>query len=181
MSMHMKWNYWINEPIFLDKGVTNILKRKSAISYFCRHGLLPLVQNAGYKLHMNEVDLVKTVLSLLYRLYEGKTVTPIQTNILNEKEQYDLYSYKLDTQVWMDFWETWGDFQEFQEDAYAYNLRFILSEFVWTWLDLDSSKAAIELDNELYIIYMEEEGAKGRDDLYLQETSKRDYQDRHWH
>ncbi len=129
---------------------------------------------------MSDAELVKTLLTLLYKLHEGKTVRPIETDILNEKEQYELYCYKLDTQTWMEFWETWG-FQDFQEGAYASNLRFLLSEFVWTWLDLDSSKAAIELDTELYILHMEEEGAKGRDDLYLQETSKRDYQDRHWH
>jgi hypothetical protein len=175
------WGYWLNEPIYTDDGVANILKRKHAISMFCRDGLLPFIESAGYKFRFSEGELFRTVLQLLYTLYKGKTVRPMVNDCQYYEDQYDHFQYNLDTDKWQAFWQTWGSFQDFMEDRYAYRLQFELPQFVWSWIHMEISPSAVQLYKELEEIEYYEEVTKGKDDPYLQETARREYQDRHWH
>jgi hypothetical protein len=59
-------------------------------------------------------------------------------------------------------------------------LRSLLFEFLWSWLDFETSPAIQDLLQELEDTEYFDEGSKGKDDPYLQESSKRDYHDRHW-
>ena len=173
------WAYWINQPIFTDRGI-QYTKRKHAIYSFCREGLIPLVESAGYKFHFTDATFFKAFLSMLYSLYMGHTVRPVCVEIPHREEQHAEFHYRLDTEIWEDFWKIWGTIQDFDEDGYAHRLQFELSEFVWCWLDFDKSPTVEFLYEELEHDDYQEEVAKGKDDPYLQETSKRDYQDRHW-
>jgi hypothetical protein len=174
------WDYWINEPVFLDGGVMNILKRKQAISIFVKEGLVPFIEKAGYRFHYTDVELVHVMLCLLYRLYEGKNVIAHERVEKNMLEHLWLYEYRLDSTAWARFWKTWGSSQDFEEGRFGECLRYKLQTFVWSWIDMDRSPASIQLERELEDQENQEEFSKGKEDPYLQDHSRRDYQDRHW-
>ena len=188
------WDYWINEPVFLDGGIMNIVKRKYAVSIFVKEGLIPFIENAGFRFQYNEVQLIHIMLSLLYRLYEGKNIV---ANPKHEKyiEEYEwiyqehewLYEHLLDSTSWSRFWKKWSGSQDFEEGRFGASLQYKLSSIVWSWIDIEASPACIKLDRELEAQENQEEFPKGKEefpkgkeDPYLQDNSKRDYQDRHW-
>ena len=174
------WKYWLEEPIFLDDGVMNILKRKEALSIFCREGLIPLLHKKGYQLKFNDGVLYTTFVKVVFTLFCKKKVIGYPVEDDYAEEQYNEYVFHLDSLEWESFWEKWGGFQDFQENAFAHSLQSTLPELLWTWIDLDASSTAVKLRRELEQEEEYEEGPKGKDDPYLAETSKRDYQDRHW-
>lgn len=180
--MENQWNYWINEPIFCDEGVSSIAKRKHCLAQFCFEGILPLLRRKGYILRFSEKELTKQLLYLLFALEHGKQPKPriSHEGAPHREEQYDHFQYKITTSEWLEFWETWGSLQDFQESHCGYPLRFELSEYIWSWIDLDHSPTAIQLEQWLLDEEAQEEMSKGKEDPYLQETSKRDYLDRHW-
>lgn len=175
------WGYWINEPVYLDTGVFNVEKRKHALTLFCKEGLLPFLKRAGYTLRLHEREVITNLLQMLYALHKGKRIEPVCLDVEYAKEQYDMYCYVLGYEEWEQLWKAWGSFQDFAEGGIGHSLRFTLPEFVWTWLNLETSPTAIQLYKEIEEEEYEDELAKGKDDPYLQDTSKRDYQDRHWH
>jgi hypothetical protein len=179
--MESAWLYWINESIFLDKGVTNIMKRKHAYSFFCKNGLVPFLKSHGYIFEGSTTELTTKLLRLLFHSWKGYHVQAISQNCDFEEEQYELYCHKVDSQQWDRFWKSWEGFQDFESGAFGYPFQMSLPTFCWSWLNLYISPAAESLHRELEEILREEEAAKGRDDPYLQETHMRDYQDRHWH
>ena len=174
------WGYWLNESIFTDNGVYNIMKRKHAMYAFCKEGLIPFVEKKGYKFRFFDEKVVRVLLLLLYKLYQGHTVTPLATACDNHQEQYALFLERFETDEMDQFWSTWGSIQDFDKDGYAHRLQYELIGFIWSWIDFDTSPAILRLYAELDESEMNEEISKGKDDPYLQETSKRDYQDRHW-
>jgi hypothetical protein len=178
--MESHWNYWINEPVFADKGVFNIMKRKEAIYMFVHQGLVPMIESKGYKLYMKDGLLTKTLLQMLYALNEEKQIEPKQTEYEIPDEFLDYFEYQFDSSVWESFWSRWGNIQDFDEGGCGESLRMRLPIFVWSWIDLENSASIYRLQKELEEEEYQEEGSKGKDDPYLQETSKRDYMDRHW-
>ncbi len=175
-----RWGYWLNEPIFLDRGVYNYAKRKHAVYRFCVEGLIPFVKSAGYELEFNEAEMCRTMLRLLFKLSQGKKVRPITVECDAQEEQLAHYYYRLDTDAWFSFWSKWGTIQDFDVDGYAHCLQYEMAEYIWSWLDFERSPAIQRVYQELDDEETYDEVSKGKDDPYLQETSKRDYQDRHW-
>jgi len=177
--MVTSWDYWINEPVFLDKGVMNIVKRKQAIYCFVKEGLIPLLESKGYRLLLNEAHLTKTLLHMLFALYKGKEIQPRLLDIDISEEHYSYFAYLLDSSVWDSFWKQWGSLQDFDEGGCGETLRVTLSTFVWSWIHFENSPTILRFQEELNDEEYHEEGSKGKDDPYLQETLKRDYLDRH--
>lgn len=178
--MKTTWDYWINESIYIEKRGTVTVKRKQAILSFCKEGLRPFLQKAGYRIYYKDTELTHIVLRLLYTVHQGKKVKPLNVLCDYSKEQYDLYTYKVDTQAWDSFWNRWGQLQDFEEDSYAFRLRNELPLYIWSWLDVDNSTTVIQLWKEIEEQEYHDEVSKGKDDPYLVDTIKRDYQDRHW-
>lgn len=181
--MEDSWPYWINEPIYISENGIAYGKRKNVIAEMCVKGLIPFVKQGGYCFRYSETELVKQILVLLFTLHRGKQVCPkvLQIDIPYEQEQYYRFHHNLDTMDWLQFWETWGGIQDFEEGSFAYKFRFQLPEFVWSWLQFDRSPAVMKLEKEIEEDDYLDELSKGKDDPYLQDTLKRDYQDRHWH
>ena len=179
--MESQWKYWVNEPIFLDAGISNILKRKQAYYLFCKEGLIPLFEDAGYRFSESPSYVTKKLLRLMFTVWKGLRVQPYRQECDFEEEQTTTFYYELDGEVWTSFWKQWQGFQDFDTDRFAYSFRYQLPAFLWSWVDVYNSPRAIQLEKELQDIVTEEEISKGRDDPYLQETHQRDYQDRHWH
>lgn len=165
----------------MDDGVYNIVKRKHALYLFCTEGLIPFVESAGYKVRVPEAQLYRIVLRLLYTLYQGKPVQPIHNDCQYYEDQYEHFHYTIDTDRWQTFWLSWGSLDDFAEGHYAHHLQYELPEFVWSWIHVDSSPSALQLYKEIQDVEYYEEITKGKDDPYLQETARREYQDRHWH
>lgn len=176
--MTVSWDYWVEEPIGLG---TQILPRKEAIYTFCIEGLIPMLQDAGYTLRYSPVEASRHLLRLLFHVSRKQKVMPKSTQEDYPIEQYHHFCFCLDTMDWIAFWETWSSLQDFHDDGYAYRMRFQLPEFVWSWLNLESSPSAVQLADDLEEEDYAEDVSKGKEDPYLQDTSKRDYQDRHWH
>ena len=176
--MEQLWYYWINEPIYMDKGVTNIAKRKHAIYMFCKDGLLPLLRREGFVLIFDAVKLTRVVLRLLFSVHQGKQVLPYAIKNIPD-EIYQHYCHMLDTMAWDRFWQVWGVIEDFDVDNYAYPMRGVFQDFLWSWIDFDVSPSIETIIRELEEDSQYDDGTKGKDDPYLQET-KRDYQDRHW-
>ena len=176
--MESTWNFWINEPIYeSDRGLL-FRKRKHVIADLCLKGLVPMMKEAGYRFRMANGDLVKQVLLLVFEVSRRKKVIPNRTDfeIPYAREQYAYFHHCIDTEVWLDFWDVWGGIQDFHESP----LRFQLPEFVWSWVDLEKSPTVIQFEKDLQEEDYHEEVSKGKDDPYLQDTLKRDFQDRHW-
>ncbi len=179
--METAWLYWINETIFLDKGVTNAMKRKHAYYVFCKEGLVPFLESHGYIIEGSDQKFTAKLLRLLFHMWKGYHVKAISQDCDFEEDQFDLYCHTMDSASWERFWSSWEGFQDFEEGAFGHEFRTMLPTFAWSWLNLYASPKANALHKELEEIVREEEAAKGRDDPYLQETHARDYQDRHWH
>ncbi len=175
------WLNWINEPIFVDKGTTNIQKRKHAYAFFCLEGLIPFLKSRDYFFEGSSMNLAAKLLRLVYHIYKGYRVEPISHEHDFEEDQFDLYCHTFDTVAWEHFWDTWEGFQDFEPGAFGHEFKTMLPTFVYSWLDLETSPPAYSLHQELVELMEEEQATKGRDDPYLQETHTRDYQDRHWH
>ncbi len=177
--MNKLWGYWLNEPIYLDKGITNIVKRKEAIRIFCIDGLIPFLKRAGYVFYYNDNEVVKQTCRLLFTFYIGKKVKALPIQYENMKEHFDEYECRLGQGDWENFWATWGSIQDFEQDRYGFEMRYILPAILWSWIYFEHSPAIQQLERELQQLE-EEDFSKGKDDPYLVETSKRDYHDRHW-
>lgn len=174
------WNYWINEPVFLDKGVSNIEKRKVAIYLFCTEGLIPFLLEKGFQFRYSKEQLTHIVLTLLFQIQRGKKIKVTKMDENPPEEVYQMYCDIFDFERWETFWSKWGNLQDFEEGKPGFFLRYALSEFVWSWIDMDISPAVYKFIQELEDYDSSEDVPKGREDPYLQDTSKRDYQDRHW-
>ena len=179
--MDTTWLNWINEPIFVDKGITDIQKRKHAYVLFCREGLIPFLKAHDYIFEDSSMDLAAKLLRALYHIWMGNRIKAISRERDFEEDQFDLYCHTLDTFQWEHFWNTWEGFQDFEPGAFGHEFKTMLPTFVYSWLDLENSPTAYILHKELVELMEEEEATKGRDDPYLQETHTRDYQDRHKH
>jgi hypothetical protein len=168
------WFHWCNEQISKDGGVYSILSRKQAIWDFCFEGLQPFLRYHGYDIGMPDKDFHLAMLRLLFALYNGKRVVA-KGSLYTDTEHHYTYCHRIDTQAWQDFWKGWEELDDFQ--GYAYSVQYILPEILWTWIAVERSAPFEAIEKELDDI---EEEAKGKDDPYLQESSKRDYNDRHW-
>ncbi len=179
--MDTTWLYWINEPIFTDKGITNILKRKQAYYFFCNEGLFPFLKSKGYLFEGSPMKVTAKLLRLVYHVWRGHRVEALSQDCNFKTEQFELFCHTFDSSEWEQFWISWEGFQDFEAGGFGYEFQYTLPTFVWSWLDIDNSPTAYMLEKELVELMDDDEVTKGRDDLYLQETQTRDYQDRHWH
>jgi hypothetical protein len=85
-----------------------------------------------------------------------------------------------------EFWERWKEIEDFQEGRSGHVLLHTLPQFLWASLNIEDSPITIEIEKILdEVAEMEEidwrRESKGKDDPYLYDTSKVNYEDRHWH
>jgi hypothetical protein len=173
------WGYWINEPIFINKGM-GYAKRKHILYSFCIDGLIPFVESAGYKLRYSNTEMYKIVLTALYHMSNGRRVKPNRNECDSFDEQIAIFYQSLDTDAWTKFWTKWGTIQDFDTEGYAHSFQFDIANYIWSWLDFENSRTIQKVYEDIEKDEYLDDGSKGKEDPYLQETSRRDYQDRHW-
>ena len=177
------WESWVRKPIYGDDGVYNVGPRYAVLEHFVKRGLFPFVKSKGFRLRGDEPKVLKSFLRYLFEVFLGSKVrftNPYPNCLRDHKEEFDHRFDSLELEV---FWDRWGSIQDFQEDAYAFQVRYTLPLFLWAWIDLENSPICIKIESILDEVeeYEATREPRGKDDPYLQETSKANYEDRHWH
>lgn len=180
------WDLWVRQSIYIGKSLETA-PRYLAIQYFVKQGLLPFVREKGYAIKGKAEDIAMRVLQYMFALYLDEKVVfqnPHPDAYMEDIQEFD---DQFDSMELEHFWNTWGYLQDFQEDAYAEKFRYTLPAFVWTQIDLENSSRVIEMEKifqELMEIENYEylkQNPRAKDDPYLHDTSKVNYEDRHWH
>lgn len=178
--MLLSWSNWLNQMVYFD---TEVMKRHVAIALFCRDGLMPFIKREGYIWALDQHKLTERVLQLLYLYYKGKRVITQDKQEGWDPEHKLYYEHLLDTDKWLDFWDSWGFIDGFGEDDYAYNVRYTLPHHAWNWLNLEASSTVKKVEESLYdpeetvkVSY-----ARGKDDPYLLDMMQGNFVvDRHY-
>lgn len=180
MSAH--WDSWCSYPIYTTLSGLCRLRRVEAMQWFCQEGLLPLFQDAGYTIQLSQQELRDTLLRVLYTLDSGKYIRPLPTHDHHPhaQEHKTEYDQRIDTQTWIAFWEQWGQI-EFLSSERLLSFHLLLPALLWSWVDLQQSPAFDVVEKEIEEQDYQDELSKGKEDPYLVDTSRREYQDRHWH
>lgn len=174
-----KWLHWLEEPVYWRNSVTDGNKRCIVVHALCQQSLIPLVEKYGYTWAVSSHELTNSLLNLLYRMFQREKISFHDTQWGYDPEHFTEYTDRMDTDVWDHFWEYWGNYADFDEFGFAYDLRFTIYLFVWNHLNLSLSRAVIEKeqydsdDNE-------NPQPKGKDDPYLQDMVL-GIQDKHKH
>lgn len=180
------WNSWVSKPIFADSGVYNIAPRHLIIRNFVEKGLFPLARRKGY-LFSNDVQrTTNSLLRYMFALWLGQTVifkNP-HKGILKDHELE--FEHRFDGMELEEFWEKWKHIEDFQEGGYASRLQYTLPAFLWASMNIEQSPITMKIEAIYDEIEEQEERdrkkeAKGKEDIYLQESSRSNYEDRHWH
>ena len=182
-----RWESWVRKPIFADSGVYNIAPRHIVLRNFVARGLFPFVKAKGYLLAKDINGVTNSLLRYLFALSEGEKVifrNPYKDII---KDHWIEFEHRFDSLEMEEFWERWNDIEDFQESRFGNCLQHTLPQFLWASIDLEHSPIFIEIEKALDDIEDWEESqyakkdSKGRDDPYLYDTSRVNYEDRHWH
>ena len=180
------WERWVRQPIFLGKS-TETAPRYTTILNFVEKGVIPFVRKKGYLLREKGDVITKNLLRYMFSLYlEEKVIfqNPHPEAFLEDIQEFD---DQFDSIAVEHFWETWGFIQDFHEGVYAEKIRYTLPAFLWTQIDLENSPRVIQLERLFHeILEMEnyeyfKQNPRAKDDPYLHDTSKVNYEDRHWH
>ena len=181
------WDTWVRKPIFADSGVYNIAPRHVIIRNFVAHGLFPFVKAKGYVFGKDIQGVTNSLLRYLFALSEGKKVlfkNPHKDFIQDHRIEFD---HLFDSIEMEQFWEKWQDIEDFQESRFGNCLQYTLPLFIWAAIDLEHSSRFDLVERALDEIEEWEESqfgkkdSKGKDDPYLYDTSRINYEDRHWH
>lgn len=180
MTAH--WDSWCAYPIYTTRSGLCRLRRVEAMQWFCDEGLLPLLEEAGYTLRLARQELRDILLRVLYELDAGKKIRPLASHVENphaHKHETE-FLQQLDTHTWLAFWEQWGEI-EFLAPDHLPSFHLLLPWLLWSWVDLEQSPQAEIVEKEIEEQDYQDELSKGKEDPYLADTSRREYQDRHWH
>ncbi len=180
------WEQWVRKPIFADSGVYNIASRYSVIRDFVEKGLIPFARKKGYIFFDKPEKVTLSLLRYLFAVYTGETVAFRDPHKDIYKDHIYEFEHRFDSLEIEEFWEKWKEIQDFQEGSYGHILQFTLPQFLWASLNIEDSPITIEIEKILdEVCEMEEQEwrreSKGKDDPYLHDSSKVNYEDRHWH
>jgi hypothetical protein len=180
------WETWTRKVIYADRGVYNIAPRHLVIRNFVQKGLIPFVRSKGYIFSGDATRITNSLLRYLFALYIGDTVQFKNPHKNVYKDYFDEFEHKFDTLEMEPFWDKWDCIEDFQEGQFGEPFKYTFPYFVWASLDLQGSPAFKKLEALFQEIDEMEEAqqrkeAKGKDDPYLHDSSKVNYEDRHWH
>lgn len=182
-----RWETWFRTQIYADHGTHSYGPRHLVIRDFVRRGLFPFVRAKGY---VFSGDIEKVTISLLrymFALHEGDKVIFKNPHSKFVQDHVNEFEHRFDSMELEEFWKRWNCIEDFQEYRYAHELHYTLTNFLWPSIDLERSPIFLQIEKALDEIEEWEEiqfarkEHKGRDDPYLHDSSKVNYEDRHWH
>jgi hypothetical protein len=180
------WEPWAKTLIFADNGVYNYSPRHLIVRDFVQRGIFPFVKAKGYVFNGNIQTVTKSLLHYLFALYLKETVIFNNPHKEEDKEHFEEFEHLFDSQEMESFWQRWDCIEDFREDHYAHKLRYMLPYFIWAHLNLTNSPRYIKLEKLfIEVEQMEREewqrDPKHKEDPYLVDTAKPNYEDHHWH
>jgi hypothetical protein len=180
------WEKWVRTPIFADSGVYTIDSRYSVIKDFVEKGLIPFTKKKGYIFFDRPESVTLSLLRYLFALHIGQKVVFNEPHKNIPKDHRFEFEHRFDSMELEEFWEQWKEIEDFQEGRSGHVLLHTLPQFLWASLNIEDSPITIEIEKILdEVAEMEEiewrKESKGKDDPYLHDTSKVNYEDRHWH
>lgn len=131
---------WLQAPVFLDQGDSVIVSRAQSFRIFMKEAILPFLTGNGYVLS-NPLDVVQELASWIHSGIDRRIPSH-----RNHPYDRDVYDYRLDSEKWEEFWETWGHFADFAERP---DRQSELHEFLWARMDLEHSFASAEVNEML--------------------------------
>lgn len=181
-----RWEEWVHKPIFASQSVSAVAPRHIVIRDFVERGLFPFVKAKGYVFAQDVKGVTLSLLRYLFALYEGDKVIFKNPHKDWMQDHFDEFEHRFDSLELEEFWERWGSIEDFQEQRYGETLRYTLPCFLWPSINLKRSPIFEEIENAIDEMEDWEQGqmkkeSKGKEDAYLQDTSKVNYEDRHWH
>lgn len=180
------WEQWVRKPIFATGGVYNINSRYNVIRDFVEEGIFPFVKRKGYIFFDSPEKVTISLLRYLFAIYNGEKVLFKDPHEGIYKDHIYEFEHRFDSMEMEEFWEKWKDIEDFQEGHYGFQLQYMLPLFLWPSLNIQNSPITINMEAIFdEVAAMEEQEwrkeSKGKDDPYLHDTSKVNYDDRHWH
>lgn len=181
-----RWEEFIRKPIFANNGVYAVARRFNVILDFVEEGLFPFVKSRGYVFAQNAKGVTLSLLRYMFALYEGNKVNFKNPHVKWMKDHFDEFEHRFDSLELETLWDRWGFIEDFQEQQFGEPLHYTLPSFLWASIELENSPIFIEIEKRLDDIddleYAQgKKVTKGKDDPYLRDTSKINYEDRHWH
>lgn len=181
------WETWTRKMIYADRGVYNIAPRYLVIRNFVQKGLIPFARRKGYVFQDDATRISNSLLRYLFALYVGDTVKFKNPHHKEYEEHFDEFEHRFDFTEMEPFWEEWGCIEDFETGNFGEKAKYTLPYFVWASLNLQGSPAYKKLEavfkeiEESEMTPAERREAKGKEDPYLQDSAKINYEDRHWH
>ena len=178
------WETWVRETIFADDGVYNYSSRHAVMFDFIQKGVMPYVKRKGYVFKTDAKDITLSFLRYLFALHLGEKVIFLDPHKNEDKLHFEEFEHKFDTMEMEAFWERWGTIEDFHH--YAKKVIYLLPFFIWAQIHLQYSPAYTKLERLLdEVDDMENtkrtKESKGKEDPYLHDSSRPNYEDRHWH
>jgi len=126
--------------------------RAKIISIFVREGLFPLINNNGYTLTKNILQMEDILATMLFKYTLNKNHIFRVSNgnsLSNLTVQYDYYCNRIDYEVWGNFWKDW---KPFIENIFFYDEGFcgMIEHLIWECIDLKKSSTYLEYLEENY-------------------------------
>jgi hypothetical protein len=168
--------------IYADRGVYNIAPRHLVIRNFVQKGLMPFVRSKGYVFQGDATRVSNSLLRYLFAVYLDDKVLFKNPHKHQFEDHFDEFEHRFDTLEMEPFWERWDCIEDFQRGNFGERVKYTLPYFIWASLDLEGSPAYKKLEAIFAELdEIERKETKGKEDPYLHDTSKVNYEDRHWH
>ncbi len=143
------WNF-TKQFIYIDKGTQTNIRWKVYLD-FVENGLLPLAKYYGYHLNAKPIQIVDNLCRMTFSL-SNNIYQPVHFTCDpdGEVEDYDYYSFLLNTDVWDSFWSKWSYIEDFSNECeFGEKVRYKMHTFLWSFVNIKLSSATTQLEDDL--------------------------------
>lgn len=132
---------WLNEFSYVGKGISEGTI-ENALLHFFYEGVSPWIRRCGYEWTDTEHAIAVKFLRFCFLVHETSQMDTKYTldaplpNHRDFQEDRDTFDSLLDTQSFVDFMEEWS----FYDFIVGTRLDYLLREFCYVWIDVQSGK-----------------------------------------
>jgi len=148
--VEVEWRNWLAEPIEFDR---EWIAREYVLDWFLRKGLLPFLYSKKYLFVSDDSVVCSRIATGLFN-NRKKSCLLSNWNFGVENTDYspedlDHYHKILSPEVWEEFWNAWGLWDDVSPDAErGIDRRNDIQAYIWTQLDLRNSEQTAVLETE---------------------------------